>query len=351
MTTTKPLADQTPVEIDTRLAELYREAGHADNNLRAAIEMAHHAVDDTQRHISRNRKEWAMSNADAVAKAREIADPEARYTGMRGPSPYSAHRAITRYDAAKAEVARILELTKPLNDEFVRRGGWSRFFVVQNNNGHIHSSMNCQTCNRNGIPTAFGWTPQLSGKTEAEAVAELGPTMCTVCFPSAPVEWTMGKQQTAEEAAADGKCLNRKAANLKRYGMSLAGDCDVCGARGVGATDAGLRKHTHQRMLDEAAAKARREDPKLIGAPDGGVLKVGSDVVKTVRAAEIAYVDRQWWIKYSEVQRPDAPGMADEDREKAQQLIEALAAKFGASVEEQVARLASRVARKLKDFQ
>jgi hypothetical protein len=85
--------------------------------------------------------------------------------------------------------------------------GWSRFFLVANTNGHIHRSMNCSTCNRwtvNGpSATQFRWLPTLSGLTEADAVEAHGGILCTVCFPSAPTEWTEGenKQVAAEKAA------------------------------------------------------------------------------------------------------------------------------------------------------
>jgi hypothetical protein len=76
--------------------------------------------------------------------------------------------------------------------------GWSRFFLVTSSPGHIHSSMKCSTCR---WTTTFGWLPELSGKTEADAVDELGPTLCSVCFPSAPLDWTKGKKLTAAQAA------------------------------------------------------------------------------------------------------------------------------------------------------
>ena len=76
--------------------------------------------------------------------------------------------------------------------------GWSRFFLVTSSPGHIHSSMHCSTCRWS---TTYGWLPELSGQTEAEAVAEHGPTLCTVCFPSAPLDWTSGKKLTAAQAA------------------------------------------------------------------------------------------------------------------------------------------------------
>jgi hypothetical protein len=72
---------------------------------------------------------------------------------------------------------------EPLTDEFTNRGGWSRFYLVTNGNGHVHRSTHCTTCYMN---TSYAWLPELSGKSEDEAVEEFGEKMCTVCFPSAP---------------------------------------------------------------------------------------------------------------------------------------------------------------------
>lgn len=75
--------------------------------------------------------------------------------------------------------------------------GWSRFFLVTNTNGHVHSSMSCSTC---FSTTTFGWLPQLSGLTEVEAVADQGEILCSICFPSAPVAWTTGVSRASVEA-------------------------------------------------------------------------------------------------------------------------------------------------------
>lgn len=79
--------------------------------------------------------------------------------------------------AAEAEALRqaAIELDKA---EFK---GWTRFFYVQ----HIHSSLYCSSFRPT---TRVGWLPDVSGLTEAEAVAQYGHTLCTKCFSSAPVE-------------------------------------------------------------------------------------------------------------------------------------------------------------------
>ena len=65
---------------------------------------------------------------------------------------------------------------------------WSRFYLVTSSSGHIHSSVRCSTCNKGRSHTQFALVPSLSGQDEAAAVADLGPALCSICYPSAPVE-------------------------------------------------------------------------------------------------------------------------------------------------------------------
>jgi hypothetical protein len=65
---------------------------------------------------------------------------------------------------------------------------WSRYWLVTSSDGHIHRSCHCHTCNKGLKRTGFALVPSLSGKESSEAVADLGPALCTACFPEAPVE-------------------------------------------------------------------------------------------------------------------------------------------------------------------
>lgn len=138
MTTT---TTSSPAEIDTELARIWSR----QQQLSAWIA-------DTTRFIAKERFEG--NRADL---ARSLANYEAE------------HAALT------AEAA-------PLAAQYNARR-WSRFFLVTNTNGHVHSSLNCGTCYAR---TTYAWLPELSDRTEAEAVTEFGEKMCTVCFPSAP---------------------------------------------------------------------------------------------------------------------------------------------------------------------
>jgi len=103
--------------------------------------------------------------------------------------------------------------------------GWSRFFLVLNVGGHVHSSMNCSTCNNGKQDTRFAWLPELSGLNEADAVADQGAILCTTCYPSAPVEFT-NKYDLDEQAKLDARCPGSGqyvAGNGRRYV-----NCPVC---------------------------------------------------------------------------------------------------------------------------
>ena len=62
---------------------------------------------------------------------------------------------------------------------------WTRAFLVLASNGHVHSSMDCNTC----FPTTrYNWLVQYSNDDEKTIVEDAGEDACTICYPSAPAE-------------------------------------------------------------------------------------------------------------------------------------------------------------------
>jgi hypothetical protein len=123
--------------------------------------------------------------------------PSTDWSSFQG-APWEADRFAESLASLDEREAQLTELEFQARELEATYTGWSRFFLVTSSSGHIHSSTHCSTCR---LTTRYGWLPELSGKDEATAVAELGPTLCSVCFPSAPVEWTAGKKITAAQAA------------------------------------------------------------------------------------------------------------------------------------------------------
>lgn len=214
--TAEDISTFTPSQIDSALAEIWTEEQTAIS--RAA----------QYRRYAKNYRPESRTAANFLATAEE-----------------QDQRAI---DARHAAL--------PYEAEFVRRGGWSRFFIVNNTGGHVHSSMTCNTCFSS---TSFSWLPALSGGTEETMVAEFGEMACTVCFPSAPV------------------------------------------MKGFGDGTSALARYSAEEKASRAAEKDEKKAAKLAKAllPDGSEFKVGrSDYVTTIVAAErkiSEYVQSYGW--------------------------------------------------------
>jgi hypothetical protein len=75
-------------------------------------------------------------------------------------------------------------LARPLREEFIRRGGWTRWYLVPD--GHLHYDISGDRCSR--IPTTdHYWMTEYSGRSAAEMIELAGDRVCTTCFPDAPV--------------------------------------------------------------------------------------------------------------------------------------------------------------------
>lgn len=203
-------ASLTPRETDERLAELYGKVQSLHNRRDMSVESLMYAGGGRKQYQSRSRFTWVDEQAEGFAVltpkvARQRVDAiiaehegESSYTLIGSRTLDSIRDTVERLDTLAAEIESVRAEYKALEETYT---GWSRFFLVTSSKGHIHSSMHCSTCRPT---TTFGWLPHLSDHTEAEAVDELGPTLCSVCYPSAPLEWTaemLTKSQAAKKAA------------------------------------------------------------------------------------------------------------------------------------------------------
>lgn len=165
--TAQQLRGMTPAQVD----ELFSAAWDRRYELLMAVYAAwnevHYAVGD--RRIS--MQIWRMGLQEVQEKA---------------AGTEKGRAALDEVNRAKGSVAELdgTVLAK-LEDEFGRRGGWPRAYLVTD--GHVHSSMHCSSCNRGEFPTRFFWMIDYSGKTHAEIVEAAGERACTLCYPDAPV--------------------------------------------------------------------------------------------------------------------------------------------------------------------
>lgn len=168
----------------------------------------------------------------------DAATPEAdrsefdKLDSLRGTEKFAAVPYVDRARRLLTDLgdanAKLDSLTAQILGEEAKYTGWSRFYLVTSSPGHVHSSTACSTCNRR---TRYGWLPELSGKTEGETVGELGSNLCSVCFPSAPVEHQGGKLTKAQaEKIRDGGL----AAAREIMGKNKAAQAAVCPGSGKG---------------------------------------------------------------------------------------------------------------------
>ncbi len=271
------LTTATPAEIDTVLAEIWERRSDAV----FAIFMANHDIEATQDRLAAN------------------------WHGMYAEGSYnhqSALESIARLEAkivAQHEIVAACDIEAlPLEVEFDRRGGWTRAYKVLNSNGHVHTSMNCNTC----YPTTrFGWLPQVSGLDESEIVDMAGEGACTVCYPSAPCIGPNTLYTPVEAAERAARAAEKDERLAKKIEKSLSLDGSIVEVRWDHETTVWNSWH---RTLDLRHEKGWKE-------------------LKTYRAAELFIVDALSGVGY------DHPSQDVIDH-----VLSLMAAKKGKTVEE-----------------
>lgn len=201
-----------PREIDEQLATLHGKASKINDKInRLMTRVLDHS--GLRKYVSSNRTgktSYAVTGTFeqgvALLEAYEAARAAWRasdYAPELHPVPLSNYAgSVDIAETVRDRKAALTELDGTFREidtlnEVYQDNRWSRFFLVTSSAGHVHSSMNCHTCKQT---TTYGWLPELSGKSEEEAVAQLGTVLCSVCFPSAPVAHTGGKITKAKAA-------------------------------------------------------------------------------------------------------------------------------------------------------
>jgi hypothetical protein len=149
-------------------------------------------------------EEWA-EKIEPIAKLSQAATAmlltARNYARFYGSEDERTKQHQERAEAKVKEAhERYQQVSAPYDEEFKRRGGWSRYVIVCNSNGHIHRQPDrCGTL----IPgqTLISPVYQLSGATDEEVIQFSGQTACSKCFPDAPVITPLEKQRISKEKA------------------------------------------------------------------------------------------------------------------------------------------------------
>jgi len=124
-------------------------------------------------------KRWDLSSKLDVAE-----DTKKFYEKHYPTRVDEIEKAIGKIAVIKSEISAVnVEIAK-LN-KIYNQDPWTRAFLVLASNGHVHSSMDCNTC----FPTTrYNWLVQYSNDEESTIVEDAGQDACTICYPSAPAE-------------------------------------------------------------------------------------------------------------------------------------------------------------------
>lgn len=314
----------TPVEIDTLLLPIWSEMGRLEDIHFGAQLAAMSAKADLAN----------LADPEYLAKNRLDNDYARSYQ-----IPERVQRAETSLAEALATQAEVealwpalLDAERPYNQEFSRRGGWRRYYLVMNSNGHLHRETNCSTC----FPTTrYGWIVKLSGCDENTMVDEYGETACTVCFPDAPTlpGWAASIERREAEKAAR-QCEHSGTYNITwtDRGRGKFALC-ACG-EAPGLTPNGLLRQ-HQ-TPEQAAAEAARK--ATFAHPDGKKLKdcTGERAQKTPKGAFNSLCEALR-IQERLTTQPDSYYASRFKVRELERLAEALALYNGITVEAQIA--------------
>ena len=221
---------------DTLLAELDRQYGAASAALANEHCWAHKLLGERQTGPGRYRT-WPTTDQEAVTELERSLNAGELNTYKQG----CARKVFTTIGELGERILSNRAEAGRLDDIWEANGGWSRFFLVDANNGHIHRDVSHRRCSRTPT-TRHGWHPELSALTEADAVAALGPRLCTLCFPSAPLEWTLGPEKPPRCEGSGKSPVPGTANDPRRH--SRYGECTGC--------------HTNQTITSSGAIRAHK---------------------------------------------------------------------------------------------
>ncbi|MFJ2217967.1 hypothetical protein ACIQVO_38140 [Streptomyces sp. NPDC101062] len=172
--TARQLQDLTPVRIDEMVQAVDDEQVRLQAAVSRAYDLVHKAVGDSRRSVRRGAQ-WSMTR-------------EETYTAAAFATDDKTALALGRLAQLRHRLELIDHVRGTLAEEFTRRGGWERAFLVEGPTGHVHRSRRCSTCHHGESPTRFVWMTEYSGRTETQIVQAAGERACTTCYRSAPAD-------------------------------------------------------------------------------------------------------------------------------------------------------------------
>jgi hypothetical protein len=199
-----------PQAFDARLALAYEAWEKATAGRERVRNEFHTAAGDRREWIGK-RHLWRRTLAEVEQTVRQMAIAGEPLPASMGFRQTAGDLLVKQLEADAALTSAALAVHE-MEAIYARPGNrWQRFFPCTNRDGHIHDSY--RGCPTVRFDTPMAWRPDMSGLTVDEAVATLGPALCSVCFASAPVEQ---KSMTLGQVEQERTRAEREAARAAR---------------------------------------------------------------------------------------------------------------------------------------
>lgn len=234
------ISHEEAVKIDTQLAQLHTKLSKVSDQMQSAKK--------SMASISGLKGEWGKGEFRrqlvypyTLEEVIAAADAKLADENWKTYERKYLEDAKLKLDGLFEERDGLLDEKKPLDETYAKHL-WSRFFLLTSSaGGHIHSSMSCSTTR---VTSGFAWLPTLSGLTEKDAVDAHGTILCSVCFPTAPVEWTVGLPEEVDPNQCPGSGTYEHTDNrVSGWNNNGRATCNHCSQR-VSTTSTGkMRKH------------------------------------------------------------------------------------------------------------
>lgn len=173
---------------------------------------------EIDRVLSANYDKQIRTQGRIGSEARHLDHLKARLAKGGFVLPQDIEDTAASLEGYRQELRDLIAASAPYHAEFSRRGGWFRYYLVKNTNGHVHRELHCSTC----FPTTeYGWLVDLAACDESLMIEEWGELACTVCFPSAPVNPNYHRPARRDREAQEARAAEKAARDAAKAAKSI----------------------------------------------------------------------------------------------------------------------------------
>ena len=216
---------ENPVEFDEKLRVMHEQAWTTQNQLDSLRDKMHRAVGDRQEYIGK-RQYWRRTAGEVLESLQIMAKHNADLPASVNSSGRVTAASLLQdeNDLLNKLAGQLLEIRQMDDIYALPENRWNRYYRCLNSDGHIHRTL--RGCSSVRHDTAMGWNTHLSGQPVEAAIADLGPTLCSLCFAGAPAEHCRKQSDVTREAREAAKAARLEAKYVKRLRPSEVFRCD-----------------------------------------------------------------------------------------------------------------------------